>query len=168
MCLPQLEYPTLPLPTLTPDHVVPHKFAMADRHQEARSYRSQPSYIRQSGADGHGEGRTYQSKTSCVDEFVNNHWEPKHFQDNAEKVMQIIKEALAADLEDKRIKHQLSARGKDELSLRKKLQNSEFSEPYTVNKIKESDDIWDRGSSCPVIFPRRHSQNCGKSSRKVS
>ena len=56
-------------------------------------------------------------------------------------MMQIILDALAADPDDKKIKHQLSARAKEEKSFRDNLLNSDSPDPYTVNKIKESDDL---------------------------
>ncbi|KAJ4993123.1 hypothetical protein SVAN01_01475 [Stagonosporopsis vannaccii] len=95
---------------------------------------------------------------SCIDQFINDEWKNKsRFQRNAENVKNIISDMLKEDIprghdKRKKIKHQLSARAKEESSLRKKL--SANSDHKTLDDIIISGDIWDlAGVRVLVYFP---------------
>src|SRR5690242_16774815 len=95
---------------------------------------------------------------SCVEQFIAREWKNKRrFQKNADKVKQIISDALARGISDgygkrKKIKFQISARAKDESSLRKKLSANRAYK--TLDDVTISGDIWDlAGVRVLVYFP---------------
>lgn len=95
---------------------------------------------------------------SCVEQFIAREWKNKRsFQKNADDVKQIISDALARGISDeygkrKKIKFQISARAKDESSLRKKLSANRAYK--TLDDVIISGDIWDlAGVRVLVYFP---------------
>ncbi|KAF2627322.1 hypothetical protein BU25DRAFT_421757 [Macroventuria anomochaeta] len=92
---------------------------------------------------------------SLVDTFIREHWNRDHFDHIANSVKGTISTALREDPPDKRILHQLSARAKDETSLRKKLQSRHKSRPFdSIDAIKGCDYVWDlAGVRVLVYFP---------------
>jgi hypothetical protein len=99
---------------------------------------------------------------AAVDDFITNTWIRDHFQRNADSVKETIRLAIKEapkeneDTPEKNhILHQLSARAKDEVSLRKKLSSKYTSGTYKEgDDIADSDHVWDlAGARVLVYFP---------------